>query len=383
MPDFDFSSLITDRSQADVDNLQSLLSTPLSDWTAEQLAAFNQAISKGAYNYTDLNRVTACMDYLNERLTAAGYVTGYHPIIVHPATSPEPVGPLPEGYTELEYIESAGTQYIDTGIVATGGFQTIFDLAVLSLTDTLATLLGAHNDQAPYGRNFIALSSNLSQLGAGDGYSNFAALPINTRTTLNVSNIFLDMFAEINGESLTLDPAAPVTNQYSGNSLYLFYSHGGSQWFQPSVSRLYGCKITINNDLVRDFVPCTDPSGAVGLYDLVGAQFYGNAGSGTFTAGPEVSPPTPVPEPMDPYTWYESDIPTASTMAAYLSNVAALRGVLAVWADTPAVPEDMTGLTQSKANDIEIILGVIETLINNMAAAWFFSGDLYSGEAEA
>ena len=115
MADFDFSTLITDRSPEDLQALRDLLATPMADWTAEQLAQFNQVASKGAYNYTDLNRVTACMDYLNERLTALGYVTGYHPIVVHPPRPPEPVGPLPEGYTQLEYIESSGPQYIDTG----------------------------------------------------------------------------------------------------------------------------------------------------------------------------------------------------------------------------------------------------------------------------
>lgn len=82
---FDFSTLVTDRSQADLETLRALLAVPLADWTAEQLAEFNQALSKGAYNYTDLNRVTACMDYLNEVLTGLGYETGYQRIVVHPA----------------------------------------------------------------------------------------------------------------------------------------------------------------------------------------------------------------------------------------------------------------------------------------------------------
>ena len=70
---FDFSTLITDRAQADIEALESILGTPMSDWTAEQLAAFNQAVSKGAYNYTDLNRVTEAMDYINGRLVSYGY----------------------------------------------------------------------------------------------------------------------------------------------------------------------------------------------------------------------------------------------------------------------------------------------------------------------
>ena len=38
------------------------------------------------------------------------------------------------------------------------------------------------------------------------------------------------------------------------------------------------------------------------------------------------------------------------------------------------------GLTWSGANDIERILLDVEQLINNMAAAWYYSGDLYAGE---
>lgn len=34
--DFDFNTLITDRSPSDLELLRDLLSTPLSDWTAEE-----------------------------------------------------------------------------------------------------------------------------------------------------------------------------------------------------------------------------------------------------------------------------------------------------------------------------------------------------------
>lgn len=64
MANFDFSTLVTDRSPSDLELLRDLLSTPMSDWTADQLAAFSRAKDRGAYNYTDLTRVTQCMDYL-------------------------------------------------------------------------------------------------------------------------------------------------------------------------------------------------------------------------------------------------------------------------------------------------------------------------------
>lgn len=38
-----------------------------------------------------------------------------------------------------------------------------------------------------------------------------------------------------------------------------------------------------------DLVPCINPNNEVGMYDMVNGSFYGNSGSGSFTAGPEVT----------------------------------------------------------------------------------------------
>lgn len=78
--------------------------------------------------------------------------------------------------------------------------------------------------------------------------------------------------------------------------------------------------------------------------------------------------------------WQVADIPTQESMMAYLADVAALRAALTVAADTPEVPEDMERLTWQEANDIEKILVDVDELLTHMAAAWFYSGDLYAGE---
>ena len=50
--------------------------------------------------------------------------------------------------------------------------------------------------------------------------------------------------------------------------------------------KLYSMKIYDNDgNLVRNFVPCRNSYGEVGLYDWVTNQFYGNAGSGEFKFG--------------------------------------------------------------------------------------------------
>ena len=78
--------------------------------------------------------------------------------------------------------------------------------------------------------------------------------------------------------------------------------------------------------------------------------------------------------------WTGSDIPTAGQMAAYLLDVAALRGAIAVMASTPPTPNSASGLTWREANDIEQILTDVDELLTRMAAAWFYSGELYAGE---
>lgn len=78
--------------------------------------------------------------------------------------------------------------------------------------------------------------------------------------------------------------------------------------------------------------------------------------------------------------WQVADIPSQESMTAYLADVAALRAALTVAAGTPEVPEDMERLTWKEANDIEKILVDVDELLTRMAAAWFYSGELYAGE---
>ena len=42
---------------------------------------------------------------------------------------------------------------------------------------------------------------------------------------------------------------------------------------------------------IHSYIPCTQSSGEVGLYDIVSGEFFGNAGAGSFLAGPEITPP--------------------------------------------------------------------------------------------
>ncbi len=60
---FDYSSLITDRTQADVERVRTLSAKGWASMTDEERAEWAAGM-KGAYNVTDLNRVESAVEYL-------------------------------------------------------------------------------------------------------------------------------------------------------------------------------------------------------------------------------------------------------------------------------------------------------------------------------
>lgn len=366
MADFDFSTLITDRSQSDVETARELTTRVENGLaTAEEIARWNLAAEKGAYNYTDLNRVTACMDYLNEVLTGLGYVTGYAPVEVPHSGG----GRLPEGYTELEYIQSSGTQYIDTGFKPNQ--DTRVEIAcVFNAQATASWLFGARAGTYVNTFNFLTTSGDYrSDYGNGVGGTPFS---------LQSGEFHLDKNGPATYINSVLKDQGAQQEFTSSYNLYLFANNNSGNVQGRCAARIFSAMIYDGENPVRDFIPCKSPSGEIGFYDIVTAEFYGNAGSGVFTAGPEVGDdpePDPSPDPSkDPYLWYEDDVPTESTMAQYLDNLSKLRDTLTLPADLPAIPEDMAGLTLAEANAIEEILLIISDYLTALQKIFLRSG---------
>ena len=78
--------------------------------------------------------------------------------------------------------------------------------------------------------------------------------------------------------------------------------------------------------------------------------------------------------------WSMQEIPSAQQIQAYLENVRILRELVCVFRTTPNVPPDMDRLDYNEANHIEQILSDLNIILNNIAADWYYSGEVYSGE---
>lgn len=198
---------------------------------------------------------------------------------------------LPSGYTKLEYIESTGTQYIDTGVSAPAGMRVECQAEFTSLRSGLNMLFGSHDAADPYYRNYLAANSAGNwELGAY-GVATFGAITTGRKYSIDVCTISGDIFAKIDGMSYYIGDIAPSTKRSSLN-VYLFALNyaGGLLW---ASAKLYGAKIYLNasgGSPIRNFIPCKNASGVVGMWDDANGQFYTNTGTGAFTAGPEVKP---------------------------------------------------------------------------------------------
>lgn len=546
---FDYTTLITDRTRSDSDTLKTLLGKPMAEWTAEERTAFNGAVMRGSYDYTDLNRVGNCLEDLVARLGRVGCnVPGYERLRIERTVTPS--SRLPEGYTEVQYIQSSGTQWINTGFKPNQNTRAALTVDAKPPT-AAAWLFGARNGNTdrtfgllsfnsqyrsdynnsteeystvtPSGKFTVDKDKNVTKFNGTIGvtaksgvfqctYPMFLFANNNAGTVAGFGSFKLYICKLFDNGNLIrdfvpcIDPAGAVGlydlvgGKFYGNAgtgVFLagppratlpegyaqleYIQSSGAQWIDtgftpdqdtriiydcerlstvsaehffgvrtgnaakeafcfyiynsgwryaynnyvaagngPSTGRyvfdanknvmtingsltlkstyakfkasatatlfsmrsvnsgisygshkLFSCQIYNNGTLTRNFIPCKDPTGAVGLYDLIGQKFYGNAGTGSFTAGPAVTweEPEEPTEKLDPYTWYESDVPTVSLLARYRDNVAAVRGVLRLPEGTPGVPETMRRLTTTEANSIEAILLALNFILNQIHTA--------------
>ena len=185
---------------------------------------------------------------------------------------------LPSGYTKLDYIESSGTQYIDTGVSSfnTQRTRVILDVDWLS---GLGCYFGCYSS----GRRWFVEALQPTKI-----YSGY----LDEGKSADIATVIGRYTVDKNGVSTNVN-GVKILHASAGNSTSIsicLLACGGSSGVSgiADAARIYSCKIYSNSVLIRQFVPCKNSSGEVGLYDEVNDVFYGNAGTGVFIAGPEV-----------------------------------------------------------------------------------------------
>ena len=197
----------------------------------------------------------------------------------------EAVGELPEGFTGLEYIESSGTQYINMGFKANENTRIIVDSQLsASASGSWLALVGSRNSQKVNEYSFWwAPKTKAIYFGfANVAYQQSTALMLE-RVTIDINKNVLSIMGSTT-ETVTAANAS-ITSEY--NVCLFTIIDGGTALGSSNrfIGKVYSFKAYDNGTLIRDCIPCINPSGEYGLFDKVNYQFYGNSGTGLFTGG--------------------------------------------------------------------------------------------------
>ena len=191
---------------------------------------------------------------------------------------------LPSEYQEVEYIQSSGTQYIDTWLTVSGNVKADYEYTPTSSspsapvfmdTDWRNNWFGSWNTYIYYWGN----TSNNEWYTVGSLAQNVKAHDIVAKSwcsrTLNWTTV-----------SYTPSSSYPSPSW----TLKLFAGQRAGSIISYNVSKLYSFKRYDSWVLTQDMIPCYRKSDSViGLYDLVNNQFYTNAWTWTFSKWSDVN----------------------------------------------------------------------------------------------
>jgi len=174
----------------------------------------------------------------------------------------------------LEYLESTGSQYIDTEYVFT----------TLPRVETRAMLKTASDfDVAGTAHAAAAAGCFLVDYAGSKFYYRYGNVNYKTGTSsVALKDNWVDYVWTTNLIHNGIVQATETTYDFSGNTQH-FYLFGSGR--SKSSIRFQRVKMYDNDVLVRDLFPATVDD-VPGLYDAVNGVFYTNAGTGAFTTGP-------------------------------------------------------------------------------------------------
>lgn len=201
---------------------------------------------------------------------------------------------LPSGYEQLSYLESTGTQYIDTGLKVENVYG--YDVRYQSTGKvnwsqnyTLDGVMGVNNTGADtkiwfvYSDNkpgvSIILRGGKSVSYYYPSYDAYYAATHHVKAETNGAVWY-------NGENIGTISGFTMTTK--SGPLCLFCAHNGGTPGYYSKSRMYYAKfLAQDGTLLGDFVPCKRVAdGVLGMYDAISSTFFTNQGTGTFLSAP-------------------------------------------------------------------------------------------------
>ena len=188
----------------------------------------------------------------------------------------------PLEYTEVEYLEASGNQYIDTKTKRKSVYSSEVKIMMNETISNEKPIFGGRNSLADALVLFYRLSNNTLELTAGSlGVTPVTNIEKGVEYVVNITNKSLNVVG--GSVNFTKDISNNIsTDGISDIALFTFINSGGSVDSRKFEGRIYSYKLINGTILVQDFIPVLDSYGEACMYDRVTNTFFYNSGSGNF-----------------------------------------------------------------------------------------------------
>lgn len=188
-------------------------------------------------------------------------------------------------YRQVLYIESDGTQILDTGINGGNEVEYEVDFEVLPNNIRYAHLFASSRNEPFAVKLLVGYDYRLACNWQATGSSSESDMIIYSSNFLYVN--FRLTFKYENGNVYVNDVfKRTIGKRGFGSSNFCIFGYHGETY--KAKMRLYGCKIWKDGELVRELVP-VEYNNAGYMYDRVSGTLFGDYNGGYFTAAPQQS----------------------------------------------------------------------------------------------
>ena len=198
---------------------------------------------------------------------------------------------VPGGFTELEYLQFNGNQWINTGVIFTSKNQKkVITFSSVSAGDGSAVPYAICGTQDGSKRTaYMSLKTNGQMgLGLGDQASGGSVIQINNpnqKTTVTIITTNENKFSVTGGSTDYVNQSTSGTF-ITGRPEYLGKLNIEATKYSAAFI-CYAYQLYEDDVLVFNGIPARRNSDNVlGMWDTISQTFFTNSGTGTFTAGP-------------------------------------------------------------------------------------------------
>ena len=182
----------------------------------------------------------------------------------------------------VKYIESTGTQYIDTGIVPKSTTRMVMEMAIVDMGESVRNGWGSSANAESFfcGYNSSTQTYDATVSDSWQIVSSESEVDMN-KHTFDISNAAIIIDGVNYGEGNIGDTAT------AGQTMYLFglhteYAVTSNVYYSLHKERIYSCQIYDGETLLKDYRPCKDENGVMCFYEKVSKQYVYSATTENF-----------------------------------------------------------------------------------------------------